>query len=133
MIRQQMPMLVRRALARQGSIDLSDRELLARFSKQRNAEAFTELVERYAPLVWGACRRVLHDPHRAEDAFQATFVTLARKSNQLHRPDRLPGWLYGVARRMADCSIGPTLDLKPSFRIDPQTANRPWSKPAARN
>jgi RNA polymerase sigma factor (sigma-70 family) len=52
-------------------------------------------------MVWGACRRVLADQHRAEDAFQQTFVTLARKAASIRRPDRLPGWLYGVARRTA--------------------------------
>jgi RNA polymerase sigma factor (sigma-70 family) len=101
MTRQPIPQLVRHALARHALAEVSDAELLARFVAHRDADAFTELVERHAALVWGACRRVLADIHLAEDAFQATFVTLARKAKSLRRPENLPGWLYGVARRAA--------------------------------
>jgi len=101
MTHQPIPQLVRHVLARHALADVADAELLARFIAHRDADAFTELVERYAALVWGACRRVLSDTHLAEDAFQATFVALARKAKLLRRPERLPGWLYGVARRVA--------------------------------
>jgi len=101
MTRQPIPQIVRHALARHALAEVADAELLARFVAHRDADAFTELVERHAALVWGACRRVLSDTHLAEDAFQATFVTLARKAKSLRRPERLPGWLYGVARRIA--------------------------------
>ena len=53
------------------------------------------------PWYGAPVRRVLSDVHLAEDAFQATFVTLARKARTLRQPERLPGWLYGVARRAA--------------------------------
>ncbi|HKB04738.1 MAG TPA: sigma-70 family RNA polymerase sigma factor [Gemmataceae bacterium] len=101
MTRQPLPTLVRRALARHALADTPDRDLLRLFAANRDADAFTELVERYAPLVWGACRRVLGPGESAEDAFQATFVALARKAGSIRRPERLPGWLYGVARRVA--------------------------------
>ncbi len=78
MIRQALPELVHRALVRRAAVGVSDIELLNRFNTRRDADAFTELVERYAPLVWGVCRRVLHDSHIAEDALQATFITLAQ-------------------------------------------------------
>src|SRR5947207_333355 len=92
MTRPPLPALVRRALARHALADTPDRELLCRFAAHRDADAFTELVERYAPLVWGACRRVLGPGESAEDAFQATFVTLASKAGSIRRPERLPGW-----------------------------------------
>ena len=76
-----------------------DAELLARFVRDRNEAAFTALVERYGPMVIGACRRVLGVRSDAEDAFQATFLVLARKAHTCPAP--LAGWLYGVARRVA--------------------------------
>ena len=79
MFRHAIPQLVRRALARQ----TPDADLLARFVAGQDSDAFTELAERYAPLVWGACRRVLADEHRAEHAFQQTFISLARKAKGL--------------------------------------------------
>jgi RNA polymerase sigma factor (sigma-70 family) len=83
---------------------LSDEELLGRFVARRDeaAEAaFAALVERYGPMVLGVCRRVLGDRHEAEDAFQATFLVLARKAASIARPGQLTYWLFGVASRTA--------------------------------
>jgi RNA polymerase sigma factor (sigma-70 family) len=83
---------------------LSDAELLGRFLAGRDeaAEAaFRSLVERYGPMVLGVCRRVLGDWHEAEDAFQATFLVLARKAAAIARREQLANWLYGVACRTA--------------------------------
>ena len=107
MTRSPLPHLVRRALARHTLAGVPDAELLDRFNQTRDSQAFTELVERYAPLVWGTCRRVLGDASRAEEAFQATLVTFARKAGSVRQPDRLAGWLHGVARRTAWHFRGP--------------------------
>jgi RNA polymerase sigma factor (sigma-70 family) len=83
---------------------LTDGHLLERFASHRGAEAelaFTALVTRHGPLVFGVCQSMLRNRHDAEDAFQATFVVLARKASSIRQPDRLGPWLYGVAHRTA--------------------------------
>src|SRR4051812_23248702 len=54
-------------------------------------------------MVPAVCRRVAHGPHDADDAFQATFLVLARTAGSLAEPERLAvdNWLYGVACRTA--------------------------------
>lgn len=79
----------------------ADEQLIERFVAQRDEAAFRDLVERHGPMVLGVCRRVLNDSHEAEDAFQATFLVLARKAGAIARPERLANWLYGVAHRVA--------------------------------
>ena len=78
----------------------TDAELLADHLAG-DADAFARLVARHGPMVRAVCRRILGDTPDADDAFQATFVVLFRRSNQLRHRDRLTGWLYGVAFRTA--------------------------------
>ena len=81
--------------------ELPDEQLLERFVRQREEAAFAGLVERHGPMVLRVCRRVLRDHHAAEDAFQATFLVLARKAASIGKRERLANWLYGVASRIA--------------------------------
>ncbi len=86
------------------STGLSDTQLLEWYLLQGDdaAEAaFRALVERHGPMVLRACRGVLHDTHAAEDAFQATFLILARKAGSIRKRDSVASWLFGVARRVA--------------------------------
>src|SRR5262245_48478780 len=79
---------------------LTDGQLLERFGAHRAEEAepaFAALVARHGPMVLGVCRGLLRNTHDAEDAFQATFLVLARKAGALRRPDLLGPWLHGVA------------------------------------
>lgn len=80
---------------------LTDGQLLARFFEGRDESAFALIIDRYGPLVYGVCRRILADATDAEDAFQATFLVLVRKGAALRDPGRLSSWLYGVACRTA--------------------------------
>src|SRR5258708_2531007 len=86
--------------------DLPDAELLRRFVATREEAAFTLLVQRHGAMVLGACRRILEDLHSAEDAFQATFVVLARRAASLRLRGSLASWLYGVALRVAVSARG---------------------------
>jgi RNA polymerase sigma factor (sigma-70 family) len=78
-----------------------DHELLRRFSGQRDEGAFQELLRRHGAMVLGVCRRLLRHRQDAEDVFQATFLTLARKAGSIRKGEAVGCWLHGVARRLA--------------------------------
>src|SRR5437868_2739450 len=78
---------------------LTDGQLLECYLSRRDEAAFAALVRRHGPMVWGVCRRLLTDYHDAEDAFQASFLVLVRKAASIVPRERVPNWLYGVARR----------------------------------
>src|SRR5262245_42175502 len=78
----------------------SDGDLVRAYAAGRDESAFRQIVARHGPSVWRLCRRRLGDIHSAEDAFQATFLVLARGAGAIRRPDALAAWLYGVAYRI---------------------------------
>ncbi len=84
---------------------LSDEELLGQFVAWRGEDAedaFAAVVGRHGPMVLRVCRRILTDSHDADDAFQVTFLVLARKARSIARREQLANWLYGVAVRTAN-------------------------------
>jgi RNA polymerase sigma factor (sigma-70 family) len=80
---------------------LSDAQLVERFAADRDEAAFELLLHRHGAMVLGVCRRVLQHTHDVEDAFQATFLLLARKAGSIRKRASVASWLYGVAYRIA--------------------------------
>ncbi|HEY1859707.1 MAG TPA: sigma-70 family RNA polymerase sigma factor [Gemmataceae bacterium] len=80
---------------------LTDAQLLDRFLTKHDEAAFELLVWRHGPMVLRVCRRILRDVHGAEDAFQATFLTLACKAGSIGKQEAVSSWLYKVAYRIA--------------------------------
>ncbi len=83
---------------------LTDAELLTRFTGAAGDSgevAFAVLVARHGPMVLNVCRRILRDPTEADDAFQATFLVLARRAAAVRVGHSLGPWLHGVSRRVA--------------------------------
>jgi RNA polymerase sigma factor (sigma-70 family) len=96
-----LPLLTKTRAADAGRTSTTDRDLLSRFARNKDEVAFAALVQRHAPMVLGACRRVLGNSADAEDACQATFVILARKARSGRWQSSVASWLYATARQVA--------------------------------
>jgi RNA polymerase sigma factor (sigma-70 family) len=92
---------LRRVVMLRDGAGMTDGQLLESFVSQRSEVAFEALVRRHGPMVLKVCRRALRNHHDAEDAFQATFLVLARKASSVRPRDMVANWLYGVAYRTA--------------------------------
>lgn len=92
---------VLRGLRQSGPDPASDRELLHHYAQHRDETAFAEIVRRHGALVMAVCRRLLGHHQDAEDAFQATFLVLARKAGSTRWHDSVDRWLYQTAYHMA--------------------------------
>jgi RNA polymerase sigma factor (sigma-70 family) len=91
-----------RTLFQVGTVSgLSDGQLLDLFVQRRDADAFAALVDRHGPMVLRVCQGRLGQIHDAEDAFQATFLVLARRAPSIRKSEAVAGWLLGVAGRVA--------------------------------
>jgi RNA polymerase sigma factor (sigma-70 family) len=92
---------IRELVAAKAADEVPDGELLERFIRRNEEPAFEALLKRHGPMVLGVCRRVLHHRDDAEDAYQATFVVLARKAASIGKRASVGSWLYKVAYHVA--------------------------------
>jgi RNA polymerase sigma factor (sigma-70 family) len=122
--------------------ELSDEDLLEQFLSGEGTdsqEAFRSLVVRHGPMVLGICRHVLNGHHDAEDAFQATFLVLARKAATIRNRRVLAGWLHEVAHRIAVKARASTVRQRnierqgvamspPAIELDEQDKAAAWNE-----
>ena len=78
--------------------DLTVTDLVAR-AKTGEQQAWDELVERYAPLIWSICRRFRLEAADAEDVGQVVWLRLVTCLDDLRDPAALPGWLVTTTQR----------------------------------
>lgn len=75
----------------------SDEALLARYIRTGEADLLGRLYERYMPMVYGVCLKILKDPGKAEDAVMGIYESLSKKVQE-HQIETFRGWLYVLAR-----------------------------------
>jgi RNA polymerase sigma factor (sigma-70 family) len=93
--------LIRRVVEDQRLRELPDHDLLYQFSRGRDDAAFAALLRRHGPMVLDICRNMLGNADDAEDAFQATFLILAKRAGAIRKMSSVGSWLHGVAYRIA--------------------------------
>jgi RNA polymerase sigma factor (sigma-70 family) len=98
-----------------------DANLFDRWIRDRDAEAFREIVERHAAMVFATARRILGDPAWAEDVAQDCFLRLAGA----RPPSNLAAWLHRSATNRA-------LDIAKTERRRRERESR-WSRPESRS
>jgi len=87
------------------NVTMDDHDLLREYTEQGSEKAFSDLVERYLPLVYGTAFRIVRDAHTAQDVAQSVFLQLARKAWTVREGRALPGWLYRCTQRAAFMAI----------------------------
>jgi RNA polymerase sigma factor (sigma-70 family) len=80
---------------------MTESQLLESFVATNDPDAFRALIERHGPMVLSVCRNVLRARHDVEDAFQDTFLALARSAHTIKHSEYLGRWLRQVALHMA--------------------------------
>ena len=75
-------------------MEAKENNLLESWIRERNADAFAEIVGRHGSMVYGTCKRVLGNATEAEDIAQECFLQLACQRKPVRS---LGGWLHRVA------------------------------------
>lgn len=76
----------------------SDRQLLARYTRDRAEHAFAELVRRHVALVLSAALRQVRSPQLAEEVAQSVFSDLAQNAARLQPDTIVAAWLFQVTQ-----------------------------------
>jgi RNA polymerase sigma factor (sigma-70 family) len=79
----------------------TDLQLLECYTRERQEDAFAEIVRRHIDLVYSAALRQVRCPQLAEEVAQSVFTDLALNANRLAQGTVLTAWLYQVTRRTA--------------------------------
>lgn len=76
-----------------------DLKALVRAAAAGDEQAWTQLVDRFAGLVWSVARGYSLDQSDAADVSQTTWLRLAESLSSVRDPERLGAWLVTCARR----------------------------------
>jgi RNA polymerase sigma factor (sigma-70 family) len=68
-------------------------------ASEGDQDAWHELVDRYAPLVYTICTRYRLNNHDIEDVGQNVWLLLVEQLGKLREPAALPGWLATTTTR----------------------------------
>lgn len=75
-----------------------DHATLVKFAAQGDEDAWHQLVDRFAPLVWAVARSHGLDDANAADVHQTTWLRLVENLDRLREPAAVAGWLVRTAR-----------------------------------
>jgi RNA polymerase sigma factor (sigma-70 family) len=92
---------LKRGMVAETLSDAGDPQLVEQFLADRDEAAFEALIRRHGPMIMSVCSRIVHNHADAEDAFQATFLVLAKNLRTVRKQASFASWLHGVARRIA--------------------------------
>lgn len=79
---------------------LSDEELIQQ-SRQRNYEAFEELVKRYEGRIYRLALKMLKSPDDAEDILQKTFLSVFENLDSFRGEAKVSTWIFRIAANHA--------------------------------
>jgi RNA polymerase sigma factor (sigma-70 family) len=82
------------------SAPVEAQELLSRVV-DGDEQAWKELVDRYAGLVWSVARSYRLSPASTDDVVQTVWLRLAEHCGRIREPDRLASWLATTTRNEA--------------------------------
>ena len=77
---------------------MDDMELMQEWVDHGSEDAFRSIVDRRINLVYSTARRLVSNPHEAEEVTQTVFILLARKARSLSKETVMAGWLYRATR-----------------------------------